>query len=110
MAQPSQASGPLYSTLAEDPDLAVIVAAFVEEMPERVGNLIRLAEGGDWEPLRQAAHQLKGAAGSYGFHPITSAAAQLEDAIRGSQPEEDVRRACDDLVTLCRLAQAGTPP
>ncbi len=114
MAQPSQAfvpqaSVPLYSTLAEDPDLGEIVAAFVEEMPERVDNLIRLLDGGDWEPLRRAAHQLKGAAGSYGFGPITSAAAELEDAIRRAGPDQDIRRACDELVELCRLARAGTP-
>ena len=101
---------PLYSTLAEDPDLGAIVALFVEEMPERVDNLIRSLNGGDREQLRRAAHQLKGAAGSYGFLPITSGAARLEDAIRQSRPGEDVRRACDELVELCRQARADTPP
>ncbi len=110
MAQQSQTFVPLYSTLAEDPDLEAIVAAFVEEMPGRVENLVRLLDGGAWEPLRRAAHQLKGAAGSYGFDPITSAAARLEDAIRESRPDGDIRGACDGLVELCRQSRAGTPP
>jgi len=110
MPQPSPASVPLYSTLAGDPDLGAIVAVFVEEMPERVDNVIRFLNRGDREQLRRAAHQLKGAAGSYGFDPITSAAARLEDAIRQSRPDEDIRQASDDLVELCRQARAGTPP
>ncbi len=107
--QPIQAFGPMYSTLADDPDLAEIVTLFVDEMPERIDNLARLLEGHDREPLRRAAHQLKGAAGSYGFEPITAAAARLEDAIRQSRIDQDIRRACDDLIALCRQARAGTP-
>ena len=109
MSQTSRTSPPLYSTLAEDPDLEAIVEMFVDEMPGRVDNLIRFLNSGDWEQLRRVAHQLKGAAGSYGFAPITSGAARLEDAIRQSRPEEDLRRACDELVELCRQARAGTP-
>jgi len=109
MSQTSRTSPPLYSTLAEDPDLGAIVEMFVDEMPGRVDNLIRFLSSGDWEQLRRVAHQLKGAAGSYGFAPITSSAARLEDAIRQSRPKEDIRRACDELVELCRQARAGTP-
>ncbi len=103
------ASSPLYSTLATDPDLGEIVELFVEEMPNRTANLRARLEAADWDGLRQAAHQLKGAAGSYGFAPITPAAARVEDAIRQATPEEEIREMVDELIALCNSAQVGTP-
>lgn len=102
-------SDPLYSTLGGDPDLGEIVELFVEEMPERVSNLLNLMESQDWDELRRAAHQLKGAAGSYGFGPISPAAAQVEDAIRSSDGEEQIRQTVEELVNLCSRAKAGAP-
>lgn len=104
MATPA---GPLYSTLDADPDLGEIVEMFVEEMPDRISGLLDRADAADWEGLRRVAHQLKGAAGSYGFEPITRSAAGVEDAIRESRPEEEIRRLVQDLVDLCDRAQAG---
>jgi len=99
----------LYSTLGGDPDLGELVEMFVEEMPDRVADLLNRLNSSDWEGLRRAAHQLKGAAGSYGFTPITPSAARVEEAIRGSQPEEEIRRAAQELVDLCKQARAGAP-
>jgi histidine phosphotransfer protein HptB len=98
---------PLYSTLAQDPDLCDIVELFVEEMPGRVAALVDGMSVGDWEQLRRTVHQIKGAAGSYGFAPITQSAAQLEDLIRHSRPEDEIRQAVDELIGLCRRAQTG---
>jgi HPt (histidine-containing phosphotransfer) domain-containing protein len=99
----------LYSPLAEDRDLGGIVEMFVEEMPDRVSGLMERLNASDWEGLRRAAHQLRGAAGSYGFDPITRSAARLEEAIRQSEPEEEVRRSVHELADMCRRARAGTP-
>lgn len=98
---------PLVSTLANDPDLAELVAMFVDEMPERIAQFVLLFENAKWEELRRAAHQLKGAAGSYGFEPITHASARLEDNLRQGQPEAAVQAAVEALVELCRAAQMG---
>ncbi len=103
------ASSPLYSTLATDPDLSEIVELFVNEMSHRTANLRARLEAADWEGLRQAAHQLKGAAGSYGFEPITPAAARVEDAIRQAMPEDEIRQRVDELISLCNSARVGTP-
>jgi HPt (histidine-containing phosphotransfer) domain-containing protein len=100
----------LFSPLAEDPDLAEVVGLFVQEMPERTGRMLERFAASDWEGLRRAAHQLKGAAGSYGFGAISPAAARLEDAILHSRPEEEINRALQDLIALCGQARAGTPP
>lgn len=99
----------LYSTLAEDPDLSKIVDMFVDEMPDRIANLLTQLESGNWEELRRAAHQLKGAAGSYGFDAISPSAATLEDALRSDKPEADIQKATDSLVALCHRATSGTP-
>ena len=91
---------PLYST----------VTLFVEEMSDRVANFLDLLNRREWEVLRRAAHQIKGAAGSYGFGSITPCAGKLEFAIRDQEPEENIRQAVEDLVTLCNRTCAGTPP
>jgi histidine phosphotransfer protein HptB len=100
---------PLYSTLGGDPDLGDLVTLFVEEMSDRVGNILDLYNRHEWEELRRAAHQIKGAAGSYGFGAISPCAGKLESAIRDQEPEENIRQAVDDLATICNRARAGTP-
>ena len=100
----------LYSNLAGDPTLGLLVDLFVAEMPSQIARLIGRLEACDWEGLRRAAHQLEGAAGSYGFPVISPAAAQLEDAIRLQLPQEAIRQAVFQLVDFCRQARGGTPP
>jgi HPt (histidine-containing phosphotransfer) domain-containing protein len=101
---------PLYSTLGGDPDLGDLVTLFVDEMSDRVGNILDLLNRHEWEELRRAAHQIKGAAGSYGFGSITPCAGKLEYAIRDQEPEENIRQAVEDLVGMCNRTCAGTPP
>ena len=74
MDQAVVSQGYVYSRLAGDPDLGEIVDLFVEEMPERVATLLDQLQAQDWEGLRRTAHQLKGAAGSYGFDMISPCA------------------------------------
>lgn len=107
MTQTSAADEPLYSPLSEDPDLRDIVEMFVDEMPDRTARFVERLNASDWEGLRRLSHQLKGAAGSYGFRPITDLAAEVEQAVRTSCPEEKIRQLVDDLVSLCGRAQAG---
>lgn len=100
---------PLYSTLGGDPDLREIVNLFVAEMPGRVTTLLKQLHAQDWEGLRHTTHQLRGAAGSYGFHAISPAAGAVEDAIRSRQPEAQIRQSVASLIDLCRRARGGTP-
>jgi len=99
----------IYSTYGGDPDLGELVEMFVDEMPDRVAALERAFGDGDLETLRRTAHQLKGAAGSYGFGQLTPWAAALEEAIRESQPEDAIEQALADLVALCGRVRAGEP-
>jgi histidine phosphotransfer protein HptB len=109
MDQPIDHKGFVYSRLAVDPDLSEIVDMFVEEMPGRVATLLDQLNAGDWEDLRRTAHQLKGAAGSYGFDLISPSAGKVEAAIRDQESEERIREVLEELVDLCKRARCGAP-
>jgi HPt (histidine-containing phosphotransfer) domain-containing protein len=109
MAQTSNVAGPLYSTLAGDPDLGEIIEMFVEEMPARTAALLDQFNSRDMQELRRLAHQLKGSAGSHGYAPISEVAATLEQAVAQSEPEEEIREAVDALVEICNRVRVGTP-
>ncbi|MCE5266863.1 MAG: Hpt domain-containing protein [Planctomycetaceae bacterium] len=91
----------VYSRLGDDPELAEIVDLFVDEIPQRASVLLRQLHEKDWEALRRTAHQLKGAAGSYGFEPVSPCAARVEAAIRDGLPEEQIRHSVMELVDIC---------
>jgi HPt (histidine-containing phosphotransfer) domain-containing protein len=99
----------LYSSLGGDPDLAELVELFVSEMPQRIEMLARHYETANWEELRRTAHQIKGAAGSYGFHDLTPAAAKLESVIKNHGTEDDITVDLNVLLNLCRSIRAGVP-
>lgn len=99
----------IYSTLSEDPDLAELVELFVDEMPERIERLVHEAASGDLVKLGRTAHQIKGAAGSYGFHEFTPCAQRLETLLHESGPEAEIQAALDELIGLCRRARPGLP-
>lgn len=109
MSDATANQGYLYSRLAADADLGEIVDMFVEEMPTRVATLLEHVDSMDWESLRRTAHQLKGAAGSYGFEAISPAAGKVEAAVRDGEPEERIREMVQELVGLCKLARSGLP-
>ena len=99
----------VYSRLAADPDLREIVDLFVDEMPDRVAALLEQLNAGDWKNLQRTAHQLKGAAGSYGFDAISPCAGKVEAALRDGEPEEHIRKAVERLIDLCNRTRCGVP-
>jgi HPt (histidine-containing phosphotransfer) domain-containing protein len=58
-------------------------------------------EKGAVEVTCRLAHQLKGAAGGYGFPAITDAAGALERALVMKSSNADIRREIDTLASLC---------
>jgi signal transduction histidine kinase/DNA-binding response OmpR family regulator len=109
-ADTGEAPTGVYSKLAADPDLGTLVEAFVRAMPERIRTLETYASNRDWEQLKRTAHQLKGAAGSYGFDALTPYASRLEIAATDATQEQQVFLALNDLLGLCRQVQSGAPP
>lgn len=98
-----------YSVLGADADFAEIVGLFVDEMPGRIRDLKAHFGGANWDELARLAHQLKGAAGSYGFDQLTPFAARLETTLRNGEPAAAVRAALDELVEACGRVRAGRP-
>jgi histidine phosphotransfer protein HptB len=110
MSQSNTDTGCFYSRLGGDPDLADIVEMFVEELPKRMEAIRNHLHKADWDGLRQLAHQMKGAAGSYGFDCVSPVAGKVESAIRNGEPEESIRAAVAELTELCSRVRHGTPP
>ncbi len=99
---------PIISELSGDADLIDIIEEFVAELPRRLDAMISAYEGENFAELRQLAHQLKGAAGGYGFPMITRSAYELERIADRDAPAspEDFRRELDSLTDLCNRARA----
>lgn len=109
MPQTLNTNEPIYSSLGSDPDLADLVEMFVEEMPERLASFLTPFQQQNWQELRRAAHQIKGAAGSYGFPQISAMAAELEEAVSDPPQPEQLAELVERLVNLCNRARAGSP-
>lgn len=98
---------PLFSTLADDEDMMELVAFFVDELKHRVQSLESAFANGNADELKTLSHQLKGAAGGYGFPAITAVAAELEDELKkGERSIGDLKSQVDALVNICRRAKA----
>ena len=105
---------PLVSQFASDPEMAEIVAIFVAEVPDRIRSLRVAWAAGDRRQIRTLVHQMKGAAGGYGFPVVGEAAAALEKAVADPRHTQDATAlaACRDafehfLGLLARIARAG---
>jgi HPt (histidine-containing phosphotransfer) domain-containing protein len=103
------ASAEIYSTLVDDEDLLELVQLFVDELPERLAKLVDALHQGEIAEVGRYAHQLKGAAGSYGFDAVTPFAARLEKSARSGEPEDAVEAALSELLEMCSRLRAGIP-
>jgi HPt (histidine-containing phosphotransfer) domain-containing protein len=104
---PTRTQPPLiHSSLASDPELGELIAQFVAEMPSRVAWLQRHFDAADWESLRRAAHQMKGAAASYGFEQLAPYAQRLEKLLTAGAARVDITAALVELVVHCRAVTA----
>ena len=79
------------SEFADDPDMVDIVNLFVAGLPERASSLRTAMADGRHDDLKRLAHQLKGAAGGYGFAPIPIAAGELGLCLLRHHTPERVR-------------------
>jgi HPt (histidine-containing phosphotransfer) domain-containing protein len=73
-----------------------IVDRFLEETPERVATLRTAIEGSDARLLEQAAHAMKGIAGTVGANEMRDVAQQLEHLGR-TGTTDGARSLVDDL-------------
>lgn len=101
----------LYSELRDDPDYTDLVDEFVAGLPAKVTRLEQAFNTGGLLELARLAHQIKGAAGGYGYPSISEAARHVEQYARARvtadgtfDPGVDLTDAVELLLTQCRLA------
>ena len=102
--RPNSGAQPIRSDFASDPEMSELVELFVSELPERVKIITDAWQDNQYEQLFRVTHQLKGASAGYGFAPVGSAAAAVEDRLRAMGPQADLsslRQQVDDLVAMC---------
>ena len=100
---------PLVSEFVDDDDMADLIDFFVSDMSERISSLQDAWQAARIEDVRTIAHQLKGAGAGYGFQPVTSAAATLEDAIAaGAVDVDELQSSFDELILMCRRVAASS--
>lgn len=99
-------AAPLFSEMAGDEDMRELVEFFVEELQDRIQSLESAFGSNDADQLKTLAHQLKGAAGGYGFPSISECAATLESGVSGASGDiSGLKAEVDALVNLCRRAK-----
>jgi CheY-like chemotaxis protein len=103
---PPSSREPVVSAFAGDPDMTGIIAEFVGQLPQRLMEMRQAAQNNQWDVLQRAAHQLKGAGGSYGYARLTDAARELESHAKRNDAEA-ARVALNELANLCEKIEAG---
>jgi HPt (histidine-containing phosphotransfer) domain-containing protein len=81
-------AGPVYSEFAQDPDYRELLELFVGSMAEKRRDFEQCFQGGQTAQLRTLAHQLKGAAGGYGYGGLSLVAKQLESACQSGDLQQ----------------------
>lgn len=110
MSEFNQHGAALVSTLASDPDMRDLVEMFVGDLPGRVAAMEAALAAADCVALSRLSHQLKGAAGGYGFPAITDAARTLEASARAQAEFTALEQQFKALADLCKRATANPEP
>jgi signal transduction histidine kinase/PleD family two-component response regulator/HPt (histidine-containing phosphotransfer) domain-containing protein len=95
----------LRSGLAGNEKLRGVLDRFIARLPERIDEMQRLLRESDLQNLARALHQMKGAAGGYGFPEITLAARRAEEAVKHCEDMKRIEADVDELVELIRRVE-----
>ena len=82
---------------------------FVDALPERMQGLQVAVERHDLAEARRLAHQLKGAFGSYGFHPLTDVLQQLESELHNNSSRSQLQYSIDAVLEKVARIRKGAP-
>lgn len=93
---------PIHSPMAGDPEFEDLLEDFVADLPVRATRVHDHLVAGELEQAINVLHQLKGAAGIFGFMPIYEAAQIFEEQVK-NQVDGTVELS-KDLLELCKRA------
>lgn len=102
----SNEDSPITSEMANDPDLYVVVEAFISEIPTFLDKIKNAWKVSDFEGLKEHLHQLKGAAACAKFEPIAEYSTQLEALLIDGQ-KSVTSGDIEKLSNLCKRASAA---
>jgi PAS domain S-box-containing protein len=95
-------SGLIKSSLAGDPRMMKIIPVYVERLPGKVHEILKLLENQDLIALQRVIHDIVGTAGGYGFAPISPPARRAEQAIRAGDALESITAGIASLIAVIR--------
>lgn len=98
----NQDLGVIRSSFADEPEMADLIALFVDDVPEKIARLQQAIEAEDIQAVRTFAHQLKGAAGGYGFETLTPVALELEQTAAAASNISDTMPQANVLISHLR--------
>ncbi len=99
---------PLVSSLLHKTDMRALIDEFVLDLLDRSSKLEVAFGTEDREQLLQLAMALKADAGGFGFELITTAAAEVEQALNDGVQLSELRPKVGRLVRLCQAARPAT--
>lgn len=105
---PIDVQTPLPSEFAKDADMRELIDFFLGELPKRVQILEMSLQAGNVLEIERIAHQLKGAAGGYGYPIITDAAAELERSAKAKAAIETLESEVRAIAKLCARARMAS--
>lgn len=88
------------STLSNEPGMEELIELFVNDAPNKIARLTRALEQEELEAVRDFAHQLKGAAGGYGFDALTPLAHQLELTAAAATASDQLKSEADRVIAF----------
>jgi len=88
--------------------MADVIRFFIDDLQERVRDLDDAVDKSDRVRLATLTHQLKGAAGGYGFPQLTEASIAVEQALEADPLDPGrIRQQTGALTALCRRVILG---
>src|SRR5207244_9189120 len=100
---PAQPHSAQLDALLSRPGMSKLVEKFLSKLDDRMTAIRAAADAQDQNQVKVLAHQLKGAAGGYGFPAISQAAATLEHTELANT--EALATAITSLTDLCEQAR-----
>lgn len=89
----------IYSSFADDPDMAEMLPFFVDGLVEMRSGIKDFADLKDFEGVRREAHKIRGSAGGYGFQGLSELAGRLEESCKNSPRDEAmILRTVDEIL------------
>ena len=100
----------IYSSLRHQPRMQPIIAEFVSDLEEGSRQMQDMLRRNELKDLCRAIHQLRGAAGGYGFDEVTELAAKAETSIKASAAIDVIAIQTQELVDVIkRIDGFGQP-